>query len=398
MRASVLAATALVVASIILFELTQDPTGPDRLRLLAVVAGAGILALGLRWLLDRVSGRLRSLPLLLGVPAIGSLVVVAAAVTLAAAGMVLDTPQLPVVFVAIGLGAGLAILATAVVARRAVADLGAVVDVAVRVGDGELGRRTGVDRADEIGDLARAVDRMVDRLEVAAATREADQAARREFLASVGHDLRTPLTAITVAAEALADGVVDDPDRYLATIVAQAATMERLVADVTTLTTLDAGGVSATPTDVVELVDETIEAMGPIADGRGVALVGDVDGAPIWPLDAHAMGRMLRNLVHNAVKHAPVGSIVTVSGRVVDGELVVSVHDEGPGFPPDLAERAFDRFVTGDPARRAEGFGLGLTIARSVAEAHGGRIGIGPGPGGTVVAHLPGRPPTPVGP
>lgn len=398
MRASVLVAAALVVGSVVLFEVTQDPTGPDRLRLLAVVAGAGVLALGLRWLLDRVSGRLRSLPLLLGVPAIGSLVVVAAAVTLAAAGMVLDTPQLPVVFVAIGLGAGLAILATAVVARRAVADLGAVVDVAVRVGDGELGRRTGVDRADEIGDLARAVDRMVDRLEDAAATREADQAARREFLASVGHDLRTPLTAITVAAEALVDGVAEDPDRYLATILAQAATMERLVADVTTLTTLDAGGVSTVPTDVVEIVDETIEAMGPIAHGRAVTLAADVAGAPVWPLDAHAMGRLLRNLVQNAVEHAPPGSVVSVAGEVADDELVLTVHDEGPGFPPELGERAFDRFVTGDPARRAGGFGLGLTIARSVAEAHGGRIGIGPGPGATVVVHLPSRPPTPVGP
>lgn len=381
-------AVALVAGSVLLFELTMEPTRDDRLRVLVVVAGAVGLAIGLRWVLGRVSRRLRSLPLLLGVPAVGALVVVAAAVTLAAAGMVLDSPQLPVVFVAIGLGAGLAILATAAVADRAVDDLEQVVSVAVRVGDGELGHRTGVERADEIGELAEAIDRMVAALEDAAARREADDRARREFLAAVGHDLRTPLTAIAAAAEALQDGIADDPDRYLRTIRAQVTTMERLVADVTALTALEAGGVEPEPVDVAELVDDVVESMTPIAHGAGVSLSGAADEVA-WSLDPHAVGRLLRNLVQNALDHTPTGGTVDVVARA-DGEgLAVEVRDSGPGFPPELGDRVFDRFVMADASRHGDRFGLGLAIARSVTEAHGGTIRIGSGPGGVVVATFP---------
>ena len=382
MRLAVAVAGGLVVGSVALFELTMHPTWPDRLRLLGVVAVAAVLGLLLRWSLGRLGRRVTSLPLLLGVPAVGALVVVTVAVTLAAAGMVLDTPQLPVVFVAIGLGAGLGVLSTAAVAGRAVEDLEHVVDVAMGVGSGDLAARTGVKRSDEIGRLAAAVDDMAERL-------AAEETARRDFLASIGHDLRTPLAAIAAATEALTDGVADDPDRYLAAIAAQTATLERLVDDVQTLTAYEAGGVSRAPTDIGEVLDESVEAMSPLAARAGVRLDLTADGDLTIPADAHAVGRLVRNLVQNGLDRAPQVTRVEVgAGRSPDGVWIV-VADDGPGFPPELAGRAFDRFVTGDPARSGAGFGLGLAIARSVAVAHGGTISIGSGPGGRVEALLP---------
>ncbi len=382
MRSAIVVAGGLVVGSVALFELTMHPTWPDRLRLLGVVVVAALLGLLLRWVLAKVGRRVRSLPLLLGVPAVGALVLVTVAVTLAAAGMVLDTPQLPVVFVAIGLGAGLGVLSTAAVASRAVEDLERVVDVAWGVGAGHLESRTGVVRADEIGRLATAVDEMAARL-------AADEAARRDFLASVGHDLRTPLAAIGAATEALMDGVADDPDRYLAAIAAHTATLERLVDDVQTLTAYEAGGVARAPTDLGEVLDESVEAMAPLAARAGVRLEVSADGELVVSADAHAVGRMLRNLVQNGLDRVPDVALVAVSATPEPGAVRLVVADDGPGFPPELAGRAFDRFVTGDPSRSGTGFGLGLAIARSVAVAHGGSISIGSGPGGRVEVVLP---------
>jgi signal transduction histidine kinase len=307
---------------------------------------------------------------------------------------VIETPQLPVVFVAIGLGAGLAILATALVAQRAVDDLGRVLAVADDVAAGDLEARTGVDRPDEIGQLAAAVDSMVAALDAAARQRDADEAARRAFLVAVGHDLRTPLTAISAAAEALEDGLARDPAAYTRAIRTQVATMERLVADLTRLTALEAGDVRIEPVDLAELVDETLEVMGPLAAGAGASLSAQVD-AGTWSLDPHAVGRLLRNLVENAIEHSPTDGEVRIT--VVAGErLRIDVSDDGPGFPTELGDTVFDRFVTGDPSRREEGFGLGLAIARSVVAAHGGSIAIGPGPGGRVDVELPAHPtPTP---
>lgn len=389
MRLAIVVAGGLVVGSVVLFELTMHPTASDRLRLLGVVVVAALLGLLLRWMLGRLGRRVTSLPLLLGVPAVGALVVVTVAVTLAAAGMVLDTPQLPVVFVAIGLGAGLGVLSTAAVAGRAVEDLERVVDVATGVGAGDLEARTGVTRSDEIGRLAAAVDDMAGRL-------AADEAARREFLAAVGHDLRTPLAAIGAATEALIDGVADDPDQYLAAIAAHTATLERLVDDVQTLTAYEAGGVSRVPTDLGEVLDESVEAMSPLAARAGVELRLAAAGDLTIPADAHAIGRLIRNLVQNGLDRAPDVGVVEVVARREPGTVSVVVADDGPGFPPELAGTAFDRFVTGDPARARSGFGLGLAIARSVTVAHGGSISIGEGPGGRVEVVIPVDPAAPV--
>lgn len=390
MRGAAWFAAALVIGSIAIFGLTMHPTTSDWIRLAVVVVVAAAIAFGLRWLLQRLGDRVSSLPMLLGIPAVGSLVVVAIVVTLAAAGMVLDTPQLPVVFVAIGLGAGLAILATALVAQQAVDDLGRVLAVAGDVADGDLEARTGVDRPDEIGQLAAAVDRMVAALETAEEQRATDEAARRAFLVAVGHDLRTPLTAISAAAEAIEDGIASDPASYSRAIRTQVSTMERLVADLTRLTALEAGDVHIEPIDLGELIDETFEVMGPLAEGAGVALTADeVEGG--WELDPHAVGRLLRNLIQNAIGHADRSVHLGVG---LGPLLVLTVTDDGPGFPADLGDRVFDRFVTGDPSRREEGFGLGLAIARSVAVAHGGSIRLAASPGGAVEVTLPRHPPT----
>jgi signal transduction histidine kinase len=212
------------------------------------------------------------------------------------------------------------------------------------------------------------------------------------MLSSVGHDLRTPLAALRVAVDALADGVAPDPERYVRSMRRDVDALATLVDDFFLLARIESGrlDLQPVPVDLAEVADEAVEALAPAAAAAGVALALDastharVHGSPT------ALGRVVRNLIDNAIRHAPAGSVVRVAVGS-DGRPSIRVLDEGPGFPADFSAEAFARFTRADASRsRATGgAGLGLAIARGLVEAHGGRIWIEAPPGGRVAIELP---------
>jgi signal transduction histidine kinase len=306
--------------------------------------------------------------------------------------MFLSSHDLRLLVVVLAFGAGLGVVFALAVARSLTADLAAIRGTADRVAADDLTARTGIDRADELGAAAAALDAMVARLAAAEEQRDRDEASRRRLLTAVSHDLRTPLAALQAAVEALEDGVAREPDRYLRSMSRDIAALRGLVDDLFLLARLDSGeeGLVHDPVDLAEVADETIEAMEPVARRAGVDLRLEASG-PVPVLGAaESLGRVMRNLVDNAIRHAPPSGHVWV--RVVNGDrATVEVIDDGPGFPADLVPVAFDSFVRADPSRsRATGgTGLGLAIAKGVVVAHGGEIWAAPGPGGRVGFRLP---------
>jgi two-component system, OmpR family, sensor histidine kinase BaeS len=173
-------------------------------------------------------------------------VAVASGVVLLAAGtMVLTPADTRVVLAALTLGTGLGLLVAIGVTGPLTADLRQLAGTARRVADGDLSVRTGIERSDEVGELARSVDRMVDQLAEFERQRQRDEAARHRLLAAVGHDLRTPLATLQAAVEALQDGVAADPDRYLQAMATDVELLRGMVDDLLVLTGLEAGEVGS---------------------------------------------------------------------------------------------------------------------------------------------------------
>ena len=249
------------------------------------------------------------------------------------------------------------------------------------VGEGrrEIAIETGA--RDELADLARAAEVMAVALAETEAEREMAESARRNLIAAVSHDLRTPLTSLQLLAEAIEDGVAD-PDttaRYVGQMSVHIASLAGLVDDLFELSRLEAGEITWSMQRVAlgELVEETVEAMRPQAEHRRVMVSAAIDGdvAPARA-DPEKLQRVLFNLIHNAIRHTPADGSVTVLAESNGSSVEVEVADTGEGLGPEDRERAFEPFFRGgeQSARSAEGTGLGLTICRAIVEAHGGRI------------------------
>ncbi len=381
-------AALVVVTGVLVFEAAMQPTAKDRAILYLIFASVTAVTALLGWAIPRWATRFRSLRTTVQVLALAAVAVAGAAVGASALSMFIDPHDLRLVLVALGLGLGLGITLAVAIARPLAADLEALAATARRVGSGDLSARSGIERQDEVGTVAGAIDDMIGQLVRARAEREQQEEARRHFLASIGHDLRTPLTALRAAVEALQDGIVPDPDRYLRSMARDVDLLEGLIDDLFLVARIEAGrlDLSLEDVDLAELADEAAEAMAPVSTARGVSVVVDVPGMVPARGEAQALGRVLRNLLDNAIRHSPEGGEVRVEVNPHTQGATVEVVDEGKGFPPEFAGRAFESFSRADPARvrAGGGAGLGLAIARGVVEAHGGRIWIGPGPGGRV--------------
>jgi len=262
-------------------------------------------------------------------------------------------------------------------------------DAATRVATGDLSARSGVRRPDELGDAAAEFDRMVVRL-------EAVEKERALMLSSISHDLRTPLAALRASVEAIRDGVAADPDASLKGMEHQVQALAALVDDLSLHTRLASGTLTMHPTriDLTELADEAVETMRPLATASDVRLEIVAEARIATMADPAQFGRVLRNLIENAIRYAPPASTVTVELATDPDHAVVRVRDEGVGFPPELGDRVFDAFTRGDPARdiRTGTAGLGLAIAQAVVTAHDGTISIATDParpGGLVEVRLP---------
>jgi two-component system, OmpR family, sensor histidine kinase BaeS len=375
------AAVAAIVAGVLLLtELSMQPTAAERTSLAGIYLVAAVVTVAVFLAGRAASTRLRSIGSSLQLIAVASVGVAVLAVLLAAQTMFISVHDRNLVLAALTLGVGLGSALAIAFGRRAGEDLRRVSEAAGRLARGELDARAGVDRRDEVGRLAATFDAMASQL-------GASQEERGVFLASVGHDLRTPLASLRATLEALQDSVMEVDDRLLAGMHRDVLHLQRLVEDLFLYAGTEAGTLVLRPemVDLAELADETAEVFGAIARGRGVDVrVTGPGWAVIVEADPWALGRVLRNLVDNAIRHSPLTGTVTVAVSLEDSRPTVTVIDEGPGFS-DL-NRPFDRFTRGDDARTRDGSGagLGLSIARGLVEAHGGSISLEPGPGGRV--------------
>ena len=287
----------------------------------------------------------------------------------------------------------LALYSSALVARGVRRDILAVRDrlVAVGGGDRELPQlRTG--GSDEIAQLAEAADRMTLQLEEREGQRDAAERARRDLVAAVSHDLRTPLTSLQLLAQGLDDGVLDDGDRrvHLEAISVHVRSMSTLVEDLFELTRLEAGDIqwSMRRVKLSELVTETVDAMRSHGTAKGVGIEARVPD-DLAPAEANPekVQRVLFNLIQNAIHHTPADGSVTVAAGSNGDSVEIEVADTGEGIPSDERERVFEPFFRrgGEPVRPKDGSGLGLSICRAIVEVHGGRIWLADSTRGTSV-------------
>lgn len=256
------------------------------------------------------------------------------------------------------------------VARSLAGPLGAAEQATRRIADGDLTARVPepaiVD--DELGRLVRSINTM-------AASLERAQRTEREFLLSVSHDLRTPLTSISGWAEALADEAAPDPAVAGSTILSEARRLERLVRDLLDLARLRTRvfTLDLRPVDLRDVAVGAAEGLRPELDDAGVELAVDLADEPVLVHgDPDRLAQIAGNLVENAGRHARGHVRITVG---VDGsDAVLVVDDDGPGIPPDERDRIFDRLYSTarPPARPGTGTGLGLAIVRELAQAMGG--------------------------
>jgi signal transduction histidine kinase len=251
-----------------------------------------------------------------------------------------------------------------------------------RLAAGDLSARAEVTGRDEITQVAGSFNEMAARLQQAEDERRELEKLRRDLIAWTSHDLRTPLTSMRVMAEALIDGVVEDEatrQRYYRSIQAEVVALNGLIDDLFELAQIDAGGLKLDKSSVslTDLISDTIKGFSPICEQKQVQLVGQVGpDLEAVTMDASRIGRVLLNLVNNALQHTPSGGRIDVQASVGSGEVTVTVTDSGPGFNPDDLPRVFERFYRGEQARsRATGgAGLGLAIASGIVTAHDGRI------------------------
>ena len=222
---------------------------------------------------------------------------------------------------------------------------------------------------------------------------------RRDFVANVSHELKTPLTVIRGFAEALAEEapLPDDTRRQFAqTVRASAQRMQRIVDDLLDLSRIESGGWVPNPVrvDFLEAANEAVLSMRDAALAKGVTLVVAPDeSAPLIRADATAVRQILANLLENAVRYTPAGGRVTISSRAEPGGTWIEVRDSGIGISAEHLPRIFERFYRVDAGRARDegGTGLGLAIVRHLAEAHGGRVTgqSTPGRGTTISVYLP---------
>jgi two-component system sensor histidine kinase BaeS len=305
--------------------------------------------------------------------------------------MFLSGHDLHLTLVVLGFGVVLGALLAGAVAERLSRDLQRLRTTAELVAAGDFTARSELVRPDEVGALASAIDAMVERLDAADGERQRIEASRRTFLAAIGHDLRTPLTSARAAVEALQDGVARDPDRFLGSISADLSILSGLVEDLFLLSKIEADQLDLhmEPVDLTDLADTTLEAMTPVARKRSINLRLDATTHVRVLAGELELARVLRNLVDNAIRHAPDASEVTVGVESDQSSVTVRVSDQGPGFPSDID--VFESFTRGDSARARDtgGAGLGLAIARGIVDAHGGATWIEPGPGGAIAFRIP---------
>jgi two-component system OmpR family sensor kinase/two-component system sensor histidine kinase BaeS len=258
--------------------------------------------------------------------------------------------------------------------RRTAKPIGDVMDAAGRIADGDLSARARVHGPPDVRNLAGAFNRMADRL-------ERNEQNRRDLLADVAHELRTPLSVIRGRVEGMRDGLYEADGEHLELIEQETDVLARLLGDLQLLSNAEAGALPLhrERLEPTELTDAAVGAYRAQADEAGIALETRSDEEiPRLDVDRVRIGEVLSNLIANAIRHTPAGGTVTVAVARVGEAVRFEVIDTGEGIPPDELPTIFDRFAKSPESR---GVGLGLAIAKSLVQAHGGTISAESEPG-----------------
>ncbi|CAN5636757.1 HAMP domain-containing sensor histidine kinase [soil metagenome] len=353
--------------------------------LLLAGAGGGVGVLALALLRPAVLGRLGGVRAqLVGAGLVGSLLLLGM-ILAGAQAMFISVHDFVVVLTmllfAVILSVGFSLLYAAPIANR----IQRLRRGATQLTEGKLDTEIPVDGHDEISDLARDFNRMASALNESAERERALEQSRRDLIAAVSHDLRTPLASTRALIEAVADGVAADPEteaRYLQSARGELAHLSRLVDDLFELARIDAGvmQLSLEQASLRDLVSDTLASFQPQAEKQGVRLIGDIEGE-VDPVLANPpkLQRVLHNLVSNALRHTPTDGTVALRATSQEDKVQVEVEDTGEGIATEDLPHVFERSFRSEKSRtRSEedytGAGLGLAIARGLIEAHGGEV------------------------
>lgn len=267
---------------------------------------------------------------------------------------------------------GIALAITFLLSRRILKPVNTLTRAARRLGKGDLTQRVSIDDRGEVGELARAFNSMAGEL-------ERNLQLQQNMVADVAHELRTPLSNLKGYLEAIGDGVIEPDADTICSLSEEVALLSRLVSDLHELSLAEVGKLklNRTSQDVAGLVGDAVAGIRGKAVARGLSISASIPAdLPEVDVDPYRIGQVLRNLLENAIAHTGEGGVITVGAEQEGDGVEISVTDTGEGIPADELPNIFERFYRVDKsrARSTGGSGLGLTIARRLVEAHGGRI------------------------
>jgi signal transduction histidine kinase len=263
-------------------------------------------------------------------------------------------------------------------ARNIARPIQAMSNFAIAVGSGNLGKKLNIRQKDELGQLAKELNRMSERLVAL------DQE-RRAFLANVSHELRTPVSNVLVTTQALRNGAAEEPelrDRFLGIVEDETKRLSRLIHDLLDLGRLEAGitAIEKQPLNLRSLMNQAIRAMESRMQAKGVVIRKNIPDVMLQG-DPERLLQAFMNVLDNAIKHSQENSDVYVGGKIEGMQIAVQIRDTGSGISEQDLPHIFEQFYTTDRSRSGSGTGLGLAIARRIVEAHGGSITASSTPG-----------------
>ena len=277
---------------------------------------------------------------------------------------------------AAGLAALLALVTGLLVARRITRPLERLIAVTRAMGRGDRAARVGpISAPGELGELATAFDQMANTL-------DRQEQLRRDLVADVAHELRTPIAVLQAGHEALLDGVTEPTPGQLASLRDEVLRLARMVGDLQTLAAADAAALQLTLSrqDLADVAASAADSLAGRFETAGIALERQLTPVEVLA-DAGRLHQVITNLLTNALKFTPAGGRVTVRAGPVGAEAVLQVSDTGHGIPAKELPRIFDRFWRGRGAAHVSGTGVGLAVAAELASAHGGSLAAHSSPG-----------------
>jgi signal transduction histidine kinase len=244
------------------------------------------------------------------------------------------------------------------------------------MGGGDRAARVGpVAAPGELRELATAFDQMADGL-------DREEQLRRDLVADIAHELRTPIAVLQAGHEALLDGVAEPTPEQLASLRDEVLRLARMVGDLQTLAAADAAAMQLTlrPGDLASIAATAADSLAGQFEAAGITLHRKLTPVPVLA-DAHWLHQVVTNLLTNALKFTPAGGLVTIEAGPADGQARLRVSDTGTGIPAEELPRIFNRFWRGRQASTVSGSGIGLAIAAELAQAHGGQLTAASQPG-----------------